>query len=650
LLNALTLLHDAITSSRLEMPLCQLWYTTEREEPKAMSGVSYAQDSHGSFAHNVTREILRRLFGNVTQGVYLRIASGCLTQSPAMEWLCDAGWRLPRPSDEAAKRDLHLLLVESGDRDPSVWIRTIEIMTAHRPWVVMVDANGSNPPVSGHRLATTGYAFTWFDGTYRYYPAPDRAVRLKPAFTEPLPLEELTPPYIFSDARIAMTLRCRDCDVVPKVADAGQVIDEPGAGSVQVMHNGIRVVADGYGGPWTTRLIHLCRGHHEPQEERVFHEVVSRLPENASMIEIGGYWAYYSLWFLRGGDRRRSIVVEPDPSHLDIGRRNAALNGLSPEFLAGYVGGNAGPPQPFSTESSGVVDLPCFSVPQLLAERGIDQLDLLHCDAQGAEFTVLESCRELFQSGAICWIFISTHACQITGDPLTHQRCLALVRGLGGKVVAEHDVHESFSGDGLIVAWFGSGDPALPLPNISRNRYSESMFRNPLYEIAAASDQAARAQAKVVATEALQAASDAARIAAESAQAAAEIRTADAVAARIAAESAQAAAEIRVADAVAARIAAESAQAAAEIRAADAAAARLAAESAQAAAEIRAADAVAARIAMDLDRAASDLRTTMARAAHDATLREVTALRGSTSWRVTAPLRFLSGLLRRAWR
>ena len=528
-----------------------------------MDGVSYAQDFHGSFALNATREMLRRLSNVVAQGLYIRIASNHSTQSLATEWLCEAGWRSPANRNELAKGNLHLVLVESPNGNPLALDQAAETASSLRPWVVMVAVAGDRLSALEQRLSVAGYAFTCFDGTYRYHVSTEQVPRLEPAFTERLPLEKLVPPYVFSDERIAMTLRCRDCDDIPKVADAGSVVEEPGTGPIQVMHNGIRVIADGYGGAWTTHLIRLCHGHHEPQEERVFHEIVSRLPADASMIELGGYWAYYSLWFLSGGDRRRSIVVEPDPAYLDVGRRNAALNGLTPEFLAGFIGGEPGHPQPFQTESSGVVELPCLSVPQLLAERGMDRLDLLHCDAQGVELAVLESCRGLLRRGAIGWVFISTHAYQITGDPLTHQRCLSLIKGLGGKVIAEHDVHESFSGDGLIVAWFGQGEPAVPIPNISRNRYSESMFRNPLYELASANDKTARAQAE----------SEAARMSGDTARATAESLavTAHALSAK-------------------------------------------------------------------------------ADAARDAALLEVEAIRGSTSWRATAPLRLLSGALRRAWR
>ena len=52
------------------------------------------------------------------------------------------------------------------------------------------------------------------------------------------------------------------------------------------MHNGLRVVADGYCGSWMTELIERCHGHHEPQEERAFYEVITRLGHNATMMEL----------------------------------------------------------------------------------------------------------------------------------------------------------------------------------------------------------------------------------------------------------------------------------------------------------------------------------------------------------------------------
>lgn len=283
--------------------------------------------------------------------------------------------------------------------------------------------------------------------------------------------------------RVEMTCACHDCDEVPKHPDAGAIATIDGE-RVQTMHNGIRVVAGGYGGTWTEEIIARLRGHHEPQEEYVFHHLLQRLPAKATMVEIGGHWSYYSLWFLEGApDQRRSIVVEPDPNNLEVGRRNAALNRRAVEFVWSSVGETSSRGKRFLTETAGTVEVPQVTVPELVARLKIDRLDVLHCDAQGAEFGVLRSSFGLMRERRIGFIVISTHAHPISGDALTHQRSLALVREAGGSVIAEHEVHESFSGDGLIVAHFGDDPRARERVAVSLNRYSEALFRNPLFDL-----------------------------------------------------------------------------------------------------------------------------------------------------------------------
>lgn len=307
-----------------------------------------------------------------------------------------------------------------------------------------------------------------------------------PPADDPHRLEQLVPEVMSADDRIAMATRCRDCDPVPKVAGAGSIQAGPDGGRIQIMHNGIRVVADGYYGTWMTRLIALCQGHHEPQEERVFHEVVSRLPEGGTMLELGGFWAYYTIWFLRAGAGRRAVLLEPDPARIAVGEANLALNGVAAPFVQGFVGGAPGSVRDFQTEESGALNLPCFDVAMLLAAQAIDRLTILHCDVQGAEFAVLEQAAPLLREGRVDWLFVSTHHHAISGDPLTHQRCLALLLSLGAAIEAEHDVQESFSGDGLICARFCPAPAGWQPVALSRNRSSESLFRNPLYDLAAA--------------------------------------------------------------------------------------------------------------------------------------------------------------------
>jgi FkbM family methyltransferase len=303
---------------------------------------------------------------------------------------------------------------------------------------------------------------------------------------DPHQLESLIPPLRTADERIQITARCRDADCISKMDNAGAVVDEPDGTRVQIMHNGIKVVAGGYYGDWMQDLIRECKGHHEPQEELVFHEILKHISSAATMIELGGYWSFYSIWFLSQSAARRSLVVEPDPAHLQVGITNARLNRCAPEFIQAFIARDSAEPAPFQTESSGNIPLPAVTVPFLVESRAISHLDILHCDCQGAELQVLESCHDLFAADHIGWVVVSTHSHHISGDPLTHQRCLACLLNAGATIVAEHDVQESFSGDGLIVGKFGPLPPGWQSLRLSYNRYCQSLFRNPLYDLALA--------------------------------------------------------------------------------------------------------------------------------------------------------------------
>ncbi len=411
-----------------------------------------------------------------------------------------------------APNEIHFLKIDVEGSERAVLAGAD--FAAFRPWIVVVEATAPNSQVPTHAdweplLIAASYRPVWFDGLNQFYVAIeheelvpafssppnvfDRFVRymqLAPAVAVPPHQQVLVPPAFDEPAsiddqeRIAMTLRCSDADCLPRVDEAGRVLEEPDGTRVQIMHNGLKVLADGYCGAWMTQLIGSARGCHEPQEERVFYEVMRAMPSDATMIELGGFWAFYTLWFLKDAPERKAVVVEPDPSHLAVGMRNASLNRLSPHFRIGFAAGEAAPLQLFRTEASGMLSLPRLSVAQLMNEHGFDTLDVLHCDIQGSELDVLESCRTIFEQGRIRWVFVSTHSLQITGDPLTHQRCLRLLQACGATIEAEHDIHESFSGDGMIVARFGAALQQWIPVEISYNRYAQSLFRHPLFDLA----------------------------------------------------------------------------------------------------------------------------------------------------------------------
>lgn len=284
--------------------------------------------------------------------------------------------------------------------------------------------------------------------------------------------------------RIEITLACQDSAVIPKVHGAGQVFEGNGY-SHQLMHNGIKVLHGGYYGAWMSEIIQSLNGHHEPQEEMVFHEVVKRAADDGLMIELGCFWAYYSLWFLKDHPHRKAIGLEPDPTHLLTAQKNATINALGDQirFVQGLSSMHSTESIDIQTESGQQLQLTGYTLANLLASSQVARIEIAHCDAQGAESHVVDQMIELGKQGQLRFAIISTHAYEITGDPLTHQTCLQKLQAAGAHIIAEHDVHESYSGDGLIAASFRSEDRDLTV-ELSHNRYSTTLFPNPAVHLA----------------------------------------------------------------------------------------------------------------------------------------------------------------------
>lgn len=294
------------------------------------------------------------------------------------------------------------------------------------------------------------------------------------------------PPVTVSAAeRVEITCSCRDCDVIPKVTEAGQRFPQAPV-PYQMMHNGLKVIDGGYHGQWMSEIIHRLRGHHEPQEERIFHAVLPRVPAGGAMLEVGGFWAYYSLWFHHAVAGARNYVIEPDPANILVGQRNFELNDFRAEFQQSCIGRTSQRAVPFVCESDGQTrEISMTSVDDFLQTRGIDALAILHADVQGAELNLLHGAINAIHQRRIRFVFVSTHHHLISGDPLLHQRCRHFLEATGAVILTDHTVAESYSGDGLLVASYDPRDADLcdAVP-ISYNRARNSIFREAEYDLA----------------------------------------------------------------------------------------------------------------------------------------------------------------------
>jgi hypothetical protein len=295
------------------------------------------------------------------------------------------------------------------------------------------------------KLQTIGYLFlfsfvpTWanVDSNYIIY-SPEEMQKHKKICKEKMssnPINRKDPTYQMR--RALLTLSADDTDYIPKIIGAGEIFNnEPIA--YQLMHNGIKIVLNCYyDTQWLTDVIYGLKGHHEPQEEKCFYEVLKYIPESAIMIELGSYWGYYSLWFASHIKNATNYLIEPDPKRLEIGKKNFELNNKTGIFRRGFVG-------KMKDNEPDIKGARWISMDDFIEEEGIDHVHILHADIQGAESEMLETTVKHLDH--IDYFFISTHSDR------NHLPCLRFFKEHQFIILAEHSDAESFSGDGLIIA------------------------------------------------------------------------------------------------------------------------------------------------------------------------------------------------------
>ena len=270
-----------------------------------------------------------------------------------------------------------------------------------------------------------------------------------------------------------------DCASIPKVPGAGQIFnDVMEAGKPvpphQLMHNGVKVGLDGYYANMFTEIIRVLKGHHEPQEERVFHEVLQTLPEEICMIEAGGYWAYYSMLAKKAKRSVRNIIIEPVDGHIALGKSNFALNDMNGEFLRAYIGESSLGPHAANLEGLQIPDLERVCIDDVMERYQIPFAHIIHSDVQGAELDLLRGSKKTIEQSRVGYFFLSTH-----GDSL-HLECRQYLVDRGFVIIAEHTRKESFSADGLIVAR-AKDFPGLDSVPISHNARRTSPLVVPMY-------------------------------------------------------------------------------------------------------------------------------------------------------------------------
>jgi hypothetical protein len=214
--------------------------------------------------------------------------------------------------------------------------------------------------------------------------------------------------------------------LIERVAWAGMVENNE-----VYLHNGNRVPVVGAGAYYGafSQLLVINRGVHEPLEEYVFQEVLKGLPASPQMIELGAYWAHYSMWLKKLRPTATTIMVEPDPTNLAAGRANFERNGFNGEFIHAAV-------------AKGYWELDPF-----LKVRGTAHLDILHVDIQGYEAELLEGSQASLGGGLVDYLFVSTHSQAL------HQHIVSKLVAFGYRVEVSSDFeNDTTSLDGFVFA------------------------------------------------------------------------------------------------------------------------------------------------------------------------------------------------------
>lgn len=234
------------------------------------------------------------------------------------------------------------------------------------------------------------------------------------------------------EKRIEDVKNCPDNEHITRVADAGKVVK-----GKQIMHNGLKIHLGSYYGPEVATQLLINKGVHEPQEEYVFLEVLkASIRKGATMVELGAFWSFYSMWFNSEVEDAKNYMVEPDKFNMGFGIRNFKLNKMSGNFTNAFVS--------FRSNNSSKPETICID--DFVKTNHIEFIDLLHSDIQGYELEMLKGAEAFIDQDKIGYLFISTHSNEV------HQQCLEFLLIKDYLILTDIDLNETFSIDGLIVA------------------------------------------------------------------------------------------------------------------------------------------------------------------------------------------------------
>lgn len=232
------------------------------------------------------------------------------------------------------------------------------------------------------------------------------------------------------ESRIEKVCSSPENNFIKRVPDAGKI-----SNGWITMHNGIQVSAMGYYGKGILNMLVRNLGVHEPEEERVFQEVLKYVQPGSTMIEAGSYWAFYSLWFSKEVKDAKCHMIESSYANILSGRKNFKKASKQGECFHAFVDNYTD----LSKRRRATV-----TIDHYCKENNIQSLAILHADIQGAELNMLQGSINMLKKGCIDFIFISTHSNEL------HASCKQLMSKFDYEIIADIDLDTTCSCDGLL--------------------------------------------------------------------------------------------------------------------------------------------------------------------------------------------------------
>jgi hypothetical protein len=168
---------------------------------------------------------------------------------------------------------------------------------------------------------------------------------------------------------------------------------------------------------------------------------LKQLNKNAyTMIELGSNQCYYSLLFkhILGKNKTNNIMVEPREINLLVGKEQFKLNECEGVFYNSIIGTHCeGAPEVQNTVTS-------ITLEKILQDHNLPKIDVLQCDIDGSEQTLLIENSNFFVNKQAEYIFLGTHGLE------KHNFCKEFFNKQKYKILLDHP-EDNIGSDSLLV-------------------------------------------------------------------------------------------------------------------------------------------------------------------------------------------------------